>query len=71
MIRIRGVVAATVAGSSDALALTQRFADILGKFAPPALAWHYEPMQAETHATIYHPAAILAIRRLFKPAPSK
>jgi len=29
---------------------------------------HYVPMTDETHATIYHPAALRAVRTLFKPA---
>ena len=29
--------------------------------------WHYEPMPEETHATIYHPAALRAFRAVFKP----
>ena len=37
--------------------------------APPALAWHHEPMPEERHATIYHPAALRAFRTLFKPVP--
>lgn len=28
---------------------------------------HYLPMQNETHGTIYHPAALAAVRMLFKP----
>ena len=31
------------------------------------LAWHYTTLPAETHATIYHPAALQAFRLLFKP----
>lgn len=33
--------------------------------APPGLAWTYTPFPAETHATIYHPAAMAAIRALY------
>jgi predicted alpha/beta superfamily hydrolase len=29
--------------------------------------WHYEAMPQETHATIYHPAALRAFRAVFKP----
>jgi predicted alpha/beta superfamily hydrolase len=29
--------------------------------------WHYEPMPDEKHSTIYHPAALRAFRKLFKP----
>jgi predicted alpha/beta superfamily hydrolase len=35
---------------------------------PAWLTLVYEPMPAETHATIYHPAALISLRRLFKPA---
>jgi len=31
------------------------------------LDWHYTTLPAETHATIYHPAALQAFRLLFKP----
>lgn len=44
-----------------------RLAAILEKNPRPGLAWHYEPMPAEQHATIYHPAALKAFRLLFKP----
>lgn len=36
--------------------------------APAGLRWHYEPMPGEQHSTIYHPAALRALRLLF-PAP--
>lgn len=45
--------------------LTARFAERLAHEAPASLAWSYTPMPAETHATIYHPAALVAVRRLF------
>ncbi len=32
---------------------------------------HYTPMPAETHATIYHPAALVAFRQLFRPLPDR
>ncbi|HMC78797.1 MAG TPA: alpha/beta hydrolase-fold protein [Vicinamibacterales bacterium] len=48
--------------------LTRQLAAQLEKSAPPTLKWHYEPMPGETHATIYHPAALAALRRLFKPS---
>src|SRR5262245_58462132 len=50
--------------------LTGRLADVMRVKAAPSVSWYYEPMPNETHATIYHPAAILALRRLFKPAPA-
>jgi len=48
-------------------ALTKRFADILEKQAPPGLRWHYQPMPAEKHSTIFHPAALQAFRMVFPP----
>jgi predicted alpha/beta superfamily hydrolase len=54
--------------SEDRGDLTQRLAAILKTSAPPKLKWFYQPMPGETHATIYHPAALAALRRLFKPA---
>lgn len=47
--------------------LTSQLAETLGKAAPVNLKWTYEPMPFESHATIYHPAALTALRRLFKP----
>ena len=47
--------------------VTQRLAKVLEKGAFPGLVWHYEPMPAEQHSTIYHPAALRAFRMLFKP----
>ncbi|HEX6323340.1 MAG TPA: alpha/beta hydrolase-fold protein [Vicinamibacterales bacterium] len=44
----------------------KRLAQVLAKHA--VLAWKYEAMAAETHATIYHPAALRAFRLLFRPA---
>ncbi|MBA2304595.1 MAG: alpha/beta hydrolase [Acidobacteria bacterium] len=51
--------------------LTRRLAGLLEKGAFPGLTWHYEPMPAETHATIYHPAALRAFRLVFKPVANK
>lgn len=51
--------------------LTGRLAAVLRAGAFPALAWHFLPLPEETHATIYHPAALRAFRTLFKPAPAK
>ncbi len=45
----------------------QRLVEILKKDAPAGLRWTYEPMPAEGHGTIYHPAALKAFRALFKP----
>lgn len=55
---------------SELTTLAERLAAVLRESAPPALRWHYEPMPEETHATIYHPAALRAFRRLFAPTPT-
>ena len=47
--------------------VTQRFAEVLSKSAPPRLHWHYEKMPEEKHSTIYHPAALKAFRAVFAP----
>lgn len=51
--------------------LTQRLATALEAGAIPGLECHYLPLPDETHATIYHPAALRAFRMLFKPAAAK
>jgi uncharacterized protein len=49
--------------------LTRELAGILDAEAPDGAAWHYYAMADESHGTIYHPAALAALRRLFRPAP--
>lgn len=56
------------ASSEDRSDMTKALAGVLEKSAPAALTWQYVPMSEETHATIYHPAALQALRRLFKPS---
>ncbi len=48
----------------------QAFVAMLTRELAPASTWHHQPMPQETHGTIYHPAALLALRQLFKPAPA-
>lgn len=55
-------------GDGDVDDLIRRLADVLAERAPSSVTWHYEPMPDETHATIYHPAALRAFRALFGPA---
>jgi uncharacterized protein len=55
------------ASRDDRDGLTRQLSVLLRKTAPPNLSWHYERMGGETHATIYHPAALAALRWLFKP----
>ena len=54
-------------GQSEIAALVRRLADVLGEHAAPGARWHLEAMPEETHATIYHPAALRAFRFLFEP----
>lgn len=49
----------------------QAFATMLEQNKPQGLQWTYEKFPAETHATIYHPAAIKAFRRVFAPQAAK
>lgn len=55
------------ASSEDRSDLNAELGKLLQLHAPANLSWHFEPMPAEKHATIYHPAAILALRRMLKP----
>ena len=48
---------------------TSRLAAALARHAGAGARWHYEPMPSESHATIYHPAALAAFRRVFAPPP--
>jgi len=68
-LRARPGLAKTVylANGMDEGGVTERLAKALAASAPPGVRWHHQPMSAETHATIYHPAALLAFRTVFKP----
>lgn len=46
---------------------TRQLARDLNRESARGFSGHYEPMPQETHATIYHPAALWAFRRAFKP----
>lgn len=54
-------------GEPELAQLIQRLTATLKKESLPGLTWHLERFPAETHATIYHPAALRALRLLFKP----
>jgi uncharacterized protein len=45
----------------------QRFVNVLKSDAPPGLRWHFVNLPEETHATIYHPAALKAFRMMLGP----
>lgn len=49
----------------------QRFAHMLKASQPEGLSWTYEHFAKETHATIYHPAALVAFRTVFKSESEK
>jgi predicted alpha/beta superfamily hydrolase len=50
--------------------VARRFASVMKGGGFPGLVWHYEPLPAEGHSTIYHPAALRAFRLLFGPDPA-
>ena len=54
-------------GEKELARLTAELATVLEKTAPTGLKWSYDSLPDETHGTIYHPAALRAIRRLFRP----
>jgi uncharacterized protein len=62
----RPVTLYLAASREDRSDLTQQLAGLLRANAPATVTWHFEPMPDETHATIYHPAALAAFRYLFK-----
>ena len=53
--------------ASGAPELAQRFAHVLEQRGNPGLQWQYQFFPDETHATIYHPAALRAFREMFRP----
>lgn len=57
-------------GEPELARLTRALAERIAREAPAHLACTYEPMPAETHGTIYHPAALSAVRALFAPDTS-
>ena len=65
----RGKALYLAASRDDRDRRTEQLAGVLREKAPAALTWHYDAMPAETHATIYHPAALRAVRRLFGVLP--
>lgn len=70
MKNVRATLFLTASGDGNT-APVQALADALNKHAPKTLQLVYEPMPAEQHATIFHPAALRAFRTLFKPEEAK
>ncbi len=60
-----------IASSSEPgiLADAQQLTAVFSAHPSPTLHYTYIPFPAETHATIYHPAALQALRTLFPPPP--
>ena len=48
-------------------AATRQIANLLCTASPPRITAYYEPLPTETHATIYHPAALRGFRRVLQP----
>jgi predicted alpha/beta superfamily hydrolase len=48
-------------------AATRHLVALLPSTARRPITAYYEPLPAETHATIYHPAALRGFRRVLKP----
>jgi predicted alpha/beta superfamily hydrolase len=74
-LRVRPQLAKTLyfASSDDDLHIgaTPKLAAALERGAPTGLRWHYERMPDEKHSTIYHPAALRALRALFPPVATR
>ena len=61
----------SIANEGDAMqAGADRLVQALKSGAPEGLQWRYDPRPEERHDTIYHPAALSALRFLF-PVPDK
>ncbi len=54
-------------GNAGIIKGAEQLSALLATRAPDGLRWHYQKMPAETHATIYQPAALQAFRMMFKP----
>lgn len=55
-------------GEPELAASSQRLAEALAANAPSGLHWQRATLPDETHATVYHPAALRAFRSVFAPA---
>ncbi|MDI1433716.1 alpha/beta hydrolase [Polyangium sorediatum] len=55
----------TVGGVEDNTKETEQLAEILRQHAPSGLVWHYAPLPAEAHNTVYHLGAVNALRLLY------
>jgi predicted alpha/beta superfamily hydrolase len=64
---VRKQVFIATSNETGLIAAAERFLKALGESNPNAVQWRYERLPEETHATIYHPAALRAFRALFAP----
>ncbi len=55
-------------GEPELASLAARLADALASHPTAGLSVHHAPLPGETHATVYHPAALLAFRTILAPA---
>lgn len=55
----------------DLARLTAQLAASFESHRTSTIDFHYKPLPAESHATIYHPAALIAFRTVFAPPPEK
>jgi predicted alpha/beta superfamily hydrolase len=58
-----------LASSRDDGGEAVRLAAALAEAAPPGLRWHHERMEEESHATIFHPAALRGFRAVLGTRP--
>ncbi|QVL34261.1 alpha/beta hydrolase [Telmatocola sphagniphila] len=54
-------------GESSLAPLVEELKENLRKSAPKGFDWHSQEFKSETHATIFHPACLIAFRTMFKP----
>lgn len=59
----------TVGGKDDNTKETDALAEALRLAAPAGLAWYYEPLPDEAHATMLHAGALKALRKFFAAKP--
>lgn len=63
----RKQLAVVLSSEPSIVAPAERFRAALSGADTTVLSWRMSTMPAETHATIYHPAAMATLRALFKP----
>ena len=65
--QVRKTIFVSSSNEPDMLRLTAQLAESFKTHPGANVEFHYAPLPEETHATIYHPAAILALRRMLHP----